>query len=135
MRMIRLMTVAAAALMLAPAAFAQGTAPNGSAWYQDMFAPDLIGKPVRAGSGDQLGKIEEIARDSASGDLVAVVKSGGFFGIGGDQKIVPLAEIQKKDAEFVVPQGSKQKFSSRPDFDKAKHPPVTHFSKLGVAAK
>lgn len=135
MRMIRLLTVGAAALLLAPAAFAQSPAPSSGAWYQDMFAPDLIGKPVRAGSGDELGKIEEIARDAASGDLVAIVKSGGFFGIGGDHKVVPLREIQKKDAGFVVPQGSKQKLSARPNFDQVKYPPVKHFSKLGVAAK
>lgn len=104
-------------------------------WYDSMFAPDLIGKPVRNASGAELAKIEEIARDPADGKLVAVLKAGGFMSFGGKHAVVPLMEIQKQDTFFVLPQGSKEKLSARPDFDEKKYPPVTHFSMLGTVAK
>lgn len=131
----------ALALILAPSAIALAqTAPaatppaqaQAGAWYAKLFAPDLIGKPLRNGAGDQLGKIEEVARDAASGDLVAVVQSGGFFGFGGNHKVVPLSEVKQEGGNFIVPQGSKDKLAGRPDFNEAKYPPVTHFSALGT---
>lgn len=114
---------------------AQSAGAAESAWYKTMFAPDLIGKRVRSGAGDDLAKIEDIALDSASGRLVAVLQSGGFMGFGGKRAVVPLAEIQKADTDFVLPQGSKEKLSGRPAYDEAKYPPVTRFSQLGTLAK
>jgi len=134
-------SAALAVLFLSATAHAQTPAPVSSApptvssaWYQSLYAPDLIGKPVRNAAGADLAKIEEVAV-GPGGSLVAVLQSGGFMGFGGKHAVVPLSELQKGDAAFVLPQGSKEKLSARPDFDKAKYPPVTHFSQLGALAK
>jgi hypothetical protein len=126
-------TLAALTLLMAPVL--GPAAAQEAPWYQTLFAPDLIGKPVRNASGESLAKIEEVAIDPASSRLVAVLQSGGFMGLGGKHVVVPLTELQKQDTAFVLPQGSKQKLSARPDYDKAKYPPVTHFSQLGTVTK
>ena len=133
-------SAALAALLLSAAtpSLAQAPSPAPAAaagsWYQTLYAPDLIGKPVRNASGADLAKIEEIAT-APGGSLVAVLQSGGFLGFGGKHAVVPLSELQKGDATFVLPQGSKEKLAARPDFDKAKYPPVSHFVQLGAAVK
>lgn len=116
-------------------ALAQTAAPVDGAWFQKLYAPDLIGKHVRNAAGEDLAKIEEVAADPANNRLVAVLQAGGFLGFGGKHAVVPLAELQQNDAEFLLPQGSKQKLSARPDYDKAKYPPVTRFSQLGSVTK
>jgi len=122
------------ALSAAPA-LAQNAASPDNGWFQKLYAPDLIGKPVQNAAGEELAKIEEVAVDPANSRLVAVLQSGGFLGLGAKHAVVPLVELQKKDAQFVLPQGSKQKLAARPDYDKAKYPPVTHFSQLGTVVK
>ncbi len=114
---------------------AQTTAPVDGDWFQKLYAPDLIGKPVRNAAGEDLAKIEAVALDPANRGLVAVLQSGGFLGFGGKHAVVPLAELQQKYAQFLLPQGSKQKLSARPDYDKMKYPAVSHFTQLGTAAK
>ncbi len=128
-------TLVVLALAAGPA-LAQNTATTpDTSWFQRLYAPDLIGKHVRNASGEDLAKIEEVAVDPANSRLVAVLQAGGFLGFGGKHAVVPLAELQQKDAEFLLPQGSKQKLSARPDYDKAKYPPVTSFSQLGYVTK
>lgn len=141
-------TAAIAAILFSVTALAHAQAPQGTAaapaagsatapvdsWYRSMYAPDLIGKPVRNSAGTDLAKIEEVAV-GPGGSLVAVLQAGGFLGFGGKRAVVPLQELQKADTAFVLPQGSKEKLASRPDYDKGKYPPASHFVQLGTLAK
>lgn len=92
---------------------AQEDAPlrNGDASAQDdslmsLQASDLEGRDVVNQDGDELGEVDQVARNTQTDELHAIVSEGGFLGIGTDEYSVPLNELQVQDDDEVVLQGN-----------------------------
>jgi sporulation protein YlmC with PRC-barrel domain len=86
----------------------------------NLSATSIIGDKVRNGSGDDLGKIEDIMIDVASGKVsYAVLSFGGFLGIGDKYFAVPLEamRIDTEAKQFVLNE-SKERLKNAPGFDK-----------------
>ena len=63
-----------------------------------VSAGTITGNPVRNLSGEDVGKIEEIMLDSASGRIAyAVLSFGGFLGMGDKLFAVPWAALSLND--------------------------------------
>ncbi|TVR52836.1 MAG: PRC-barrel domain containing protein [Gemmatimonadales bacterium] len=89
-----------------------------------VSAGTITGNPVRNLSGEDLGKIEEIMLDSASGRIAyAVLSFGGFLGMGDKLFAVPWAALSLNDDRdgFIlnVDQGVMEE---APGFDKDEWP-------------
>lgn len=65
------------------------TQPTDVAQLQQMK-----GKSLYSQSGEELGKIDELARDKTTGKTVAIVSTGGFLGVGGEKVAMPVENIQ-----------------------------------------
>lgn len=60
---------------------------------------ELEGWEIENAQDDDMGEIENIVRDRESGDLYALISSGGFIGFGESQAVIPLSELQKQADE------------------------------------
>lgn len=106
-------------------------------WYQDLYAPELIGKDVVDASGDEIAEVENIVAKSDGGKLFAVVSTGGwFFGLNGREVAVPLIELgldTGKD-DVVALALSEQHLKDMPAYDPTQYQSVNQYAKLGNVA-
>jgi sporulation protein YlmC with PRC-barrel domain len=85
-----------------------------------VSAGTVTGNPVRNLSGEDLGKIEEIMLDSASGRIAyAVLSFGGFLGMGDKLFAVPWVALSLNDDQdgFVL-NVDPEVLEDAPGFDK-----------------
>ncbi len=90
----------------------------------NLSATSIIGDDVVNANGDDLGKIEDLMIDCASGTVsYAVLSFGGFLGIGDKYFAVPI-EVMQLDMEnekFILNE-SKERLEAAPGFDKGRWP-------------
>lgn len=86
----------------------------------DLSATSLIGDDVRNANGDDLGKIEDLMINTATGKVeYAVLSFGGFLGIGDKLFAVPLEAMSvDTDDECLVLNETKERLENAPGFDK-----------------
>lgn len=60
---------------------------------------ELEGWEIENAQDDDMGEIENIVRDNESGDLYALINTGGFIGFGESEAVIPLSELQKQSDE------------------------------------
>jgi sporulation protein YlmC with PRC-barrel domain len=85
-----------------------------------LSASSLNGTDIRNSSGEDLGKIEDLMIDTATGAVdYAVVSFGGFLGIGDKYFAVPLEAFDvDADQQSLVLDQTKERLESAPGFDK-----------------
>lgn len=90
----------------------------------DLSATSLIGDDVRNASGDDLGKIEDLMINTATGKVeYAVLSFGGFLGIGDKLFAVPLEAMRvDTDDKCLVLNETKERLENAPGFDKDNWP-------------
>lgn len=90
----------------------------------ELSATSLIGDGVRNANGEDLGKIEDLMIDTASGKVeYAVLSFGGFLGIGDKLFAVPLEAMRVDTKEkCLVLNESKDRLENAPGFDKDNWP-------------
>ncbi len=130
--------LAAVAMTVCIPAFAQsqpsGNMPNGSTGDAStlmqsssntqasvqMLASDIIGMPVKNGTGDkaqEIGKISDLVLDKDKQAVNAVIGVGGFLGIGSKDVGVPLHEVQfSPGADFAVLGMTKEQLEKAPAY-------------------
>jgi len=89
-----------------------------------VSAGTVTGNPVRNLSGEDLGKIEEIMLDSASGRIAyAVLSFGGFLGMGDKLFAVPWAALSlNDDRDGFILNVDPEVLEEAPGFDKDNWP-------------
>lgn len=73
--------------------------------YEEFGFEKLRGSPVRAADGRQLGRVRDLVIDPRSGDIrFALVSGGGFFGFGGDARLLPFEAliVDPRDRGFMT---------------------------------
>ena len=87
-------------------------------------AKTLIGYKVKNRSGEDLGKIEELAIDPETGQIAyAVLSFGGFLGLGDKLFAIPWSALEPRHADEVfILDVDKQQLKNAPGFDKDKWP-------------
>jgi sporulation protein YlmC with PRC-barrel domain len=108
---MKIATATLALVLMAPAAFAQGTttpdrtpaqvnpAPAGQpSWYthqgSEMRASKLIGANVKNDAGETIGSINEVVLDKAGKVAAVVIGVGGFLGIGEREVAVNFGSLR-----------------------------------------
>jgi sporulation protein YlmC with PRC-barrel domain len=109
---MKTLTAALALMLMAPAAFAQGTttvpdrtpaqaAPAPGAqpgWYthqgSEMRASKLIGTNVKNDAGETIGSINEVVLDKSGKVAAVVIGVGGFLGIGEREVAVNFGSLR-----------------------------------------
>lgn len=66
-----------------------------------VTAREVIGMDVATVEGREIGSIEEIVYD-AMGRHYLVVSSGGFLGIGAEERLVPMEQVIYNDEVLIV---------------------------------
>lgn len=80
---------------------------------------ELSGFSVKNGEGEDLGKIEDLAIDVASGRIAyAVLSFGGLLGIGNKYFAVPWEALTLHGNEVILLDVDKEKLKNAPGFDK-----------------
>lgn len=85
---------------LAPAAPAQPTGQSALA----IAVPfdELEGATAYNEAGDEIGEINDVVRQTASGDLYVVVSAGGFLGLGDSDVVFPYGDVAMVDDRVVI---------------------------------
>ena len=89
-----------------------------------LSSSSITGNSVRNGNGDDLGKVEDLMIDTATGEVsYAVISFGGFLGLGDKLFAVPLQAmtVDTENHEFVLNE-SKERLENAPGFDKDEWP-------------
>jgi len=82
---------------------------------------NLKGMTVKGSDGEDLGKVDSIVSSRSSGQIYAVIASGGFLGIGERKILVPLSELTVRDKDNLQARFSKEQVKSRPKYDSDQH--------------
>lgn len=61
---------------------------------ESMSPDEIVGKAVVSAEGEEIGEVQEVVEDPASGDKFAVVDVGGFLGVGQKSVVIALNELQ-----------------------------------------
>ncbi|PMR74452.1 PRC-barrel domain-containing protein [Billgrantia endophytica] len=69
-----------------------------------MQVSELEGMTVINMEDEEIGDIQSVVKHNDTGDLHAVVTVGGFWGMGGTDITLPLAEMQLEDEQLVFQQ-------------------------------
>jgi hypothetical protein len=82
-----------------------GTASKASFahWAQGKQVKDITGKELFGRSGAKLGKIDAVVQNRMTKQADAVLKVGGFFGLGGRHVTVPLSNIDMENGKLTAP--------------------------------
>ncbi|HEY2019107.1 MAG TPA: PRC-barrel domain-containing protein [Bryobacteraceae bacterium] len=100
------------------------TGRRGREYRRVLSAGTLKGDGVRNPAGDDLGKIEEIMLDVASGRVAyAVLSFGGFLGIGNKLFAIPWESLTLNEDDHVfILDADKDRLENAPGFDKDNWP-------------
>jgi sporulation protein YlmC with PRC-barrel domain len=98
-----------------------------------LSAGTLIGTPVTNLNGEDLGHIEEIMLDLATGNVAYVVVSfGGLLGVGNKLFAIPWQSLQiDQDEETAVMDVDRSTLENAPGFDRDNWPQTVEPSWLG----
>ena len=85
---------------------------------------DVLGQAVTTLRGKEVGRIENVVLDAATGDLLyCVVTSGGVLGVGGTLRALPWNVVQgSADRKSFPLQLEEEQFQKAPHFDKDRWP-------------
>lgn len=108
----------------ASSASASGSASQGASANQQqssqMLASELIGMPVRNGTGDKaenIGKITDLVLDRGEKTVNVLIGVGGFLGIGAKDVGVPLDKVQfNPGSKTAVVDMSKEQLQEAPAY-------------------
>jgi hypothetical protein len=67
---------------------------SGGQSLESMSPDQIVGKAVVSAEGEEIGEVQEVVQDPASGDKFAVVDVGGFLGVGQKSVVIALNELQ-----------------------------------------
>ena len=85
---------------------------------------EVLGQAVTTAQGKEVGRIENVILDAATGDLLyCVVSSGGVLGVGGTLRVLPWEVLQgAADRKAFQLQIAEEQFHKAPHFDKESWP-------------
>jgi sporulation protein YlmC with PRC-barrel domain len=69
----------------------------------DETAGELRGKEIVDAGGKDLGKVDKVVLDSATGQPYVVLAVGGFLGLGDETITLPLSDMTLSDDKLVIP--------------------------------
>ena len=80
-----------------------------------IAANELVDNNLYGAQGQQIGTVNEVVMDR-SGQSYVVVGRGGFLGLGENQFIVPMNQLQLRSGNLYAPQLSQQQLQSMPRY-------------------
>ena len=97
-----------------------------------LSASTIIGTPVENAAGENLGRIEELMIDLASGRVAyAVLSFGGFLGVGDKLFAIPWDGLSvNTDEKVIILDVDKEMLEFAPGFDKDKWPETSEHAWL-----
>jgi len=79
---------------------------------------ELEGETVVNAAGEDIGSVDEIVRENATGDLFIVVSVGGFLGIGDKDVVFPLSQVSMEGDRVVIDTTlTEEALSEREEYD------------------
>jgi hypothetical protein len=82
----------------------------------------VIGTDVKNGSGEDIGKVEDVVIDQEQ-NVYAVVSVGGFLGIGGKEVAIPMDVLKPgPENDGLVTAMTKEELEGLPDYERGQFP-------------
>ncbi|MBK8907218.1 MAG: PRC-barrel domain-containing protein [Rhodospirillales bacterium] len=92
---------------------------------ESFKAEDIVGRDVVNRNGEDVGEISAVVVDSLKQDVYAVVSIGGFLGIGDQEVVIPLTELDiGEDAVTLMSQQTRDELKSLPAYDEESYEPI-----------
>jgi putative membrane protein len=83
---------------------------------------EVIGTDVKNGSGEDIGKVEDVVIDQEQ-NVYAVVSVGGFLGIGGKEVAIPMDVLKPgPENDGLVTAMTKEELEGLPDYERGQFP-------------
>ncbi len=93
---------------------AQPTQPQ-PGQQQAIAVSELVDETVYGAQGERIGTIQQILVDR-SGQEHAVISFGGFLGLGEDQVIIPLQQLQMRNDDIYAPGLNESQLQAMPRY-------------------
>ena len=110
--------------IVSPALVMRGEAASPDVVFPLYTMRDVLGQAVTPPQGKEVGHIENVVLDAATGDLLYwVVTSGGVLGVGGTLRTLPWEVLQgAADRKAFQLQIEEEQFQKAPHFEKDRWP-------------
>jgi hypothetical protein len=94
-------------------------------WLAGRRVEDVVGTDVYNRTGERIGEVEEVVRDSSDGSLHAIVSVGGFLGIGDTEISFPLLGMGMQDGNLIAPVDvGADRLKDRPGYEEGRFTPM-----------
>lgn len=92
----------------------------------DTMSPDEIaGKAVVSAEGEEIGDVQEVVQDPASGDRFAVVDVGGFLGVGQKSIVIGFDELQMSGDDRLQSDLTRETLQTETEYSPGEYEPVS----------
>jgi sporulation protein YlmC with PRC-barrel domain len=94
-------------------------------WLAGRRVEDVVGTDVYNRTGERIGEVEQVVRDTSDGSLHAIVSVGGFLGIGDTQISFPLLGMGMQDGNLIAPVDvGEERLEDRPGYEEGRFTPM-----------
>jgi sporulation protein YlmC with PRC-barrel domain len=116
------------------AQYAAGAAASASEGLMNKTAGELKGTEIVDARGEELGKVDKVVIDRATGQPHVVLEVGGFLGIGDEAVTLPLDNMSLLDGKLAIPgHREEEQMKKRPQYREEEYVEVKRESTLASA--
>lgn len=95
---------------------------HGSKDLSKVSASQLVGKTVATSTGEEIGQIDEVWKNTTTGERVAVLEAGGFLGVGERVIAIPVSDLQQASSgDSYQTSMTRGTIENHPEFDESGH--------------
>ena len=92
----------------------------------DTMSPDeIVGKAVVSAEGEEIGDVQEVVQDPASGDQFAVVDVGGFLGVGQKSIVIGFDELKVSGDDRLESDLTRETLQTETEYSPGDYEPVS----------
>lgn len=92
----------------------------------DTMSPDeIVGKAVVSAEGEEIGDVQEVVQDAASGEQFAVVDVGGFLGVGQKSIVIGFDELKVSGDDRLQSDLTRETVQTETEYSPGDYEPVS----------
>lgn len=104
----------------------------GASPLMSMQASDIRGKDVVNAQGEDIGDVDEIVMSNQDRRLYAVISTGGVLGIGAQEVVVPLEELQLQEDNLMLPGATGEQLRNRTSYNETEYQTISGDQRLNA---
>ncbi len=98
---------------------------SGGQSLDTMSPDDIVGKAVVSAEGEEIGDVQEVVQDAASGEQFAVVDVGGFLGVGQKSIVIGFDELKVSGDDRLQSDLTRETLQTETEYSPGDYEPVS----------